>query len=89
MLSALDRHFPSTARFSRPEAGFFVWVELPAGIDTQALLDRAIASEKIAFVPGQVFAVGDADASRCLRLSFSGSDPAQIEDGVTRLARLL
>ena len=89
MLEALDRHFPAETRWGRPSGGFFVWVELPPDIDTRQLLDRAVSEEKLAFVPGQAFAVGDARADNCLRLSFSTVSRAEIADGIKRLARLL
>ena len=89
MLAALTRWFPASARWSRPEAGFFVWVELERGVDTADILRRAIAEEKLAFVPGQVFAAGDADVRHCMRLSFSSCDAACIEEGIERLARLV
>ncbi len=89
MLLALDRHLPSSVRWSRPRGGFFVWLELPEGTDTKRLLERSIREENIAFVPGAAFAVGGARADRFLRLSFSSTSIAQIDDGIGRLARLL
>ncbi len=88
MLAALERHFPPEARWSRPHAGMFVWIELPRGVDTLALLEVAVAREAIAYVPGQAFAVRGHDAAHCLRLSFSNCQPDRIEDGIRRLARV-
>ena len=33
MIEALARHFPSEARWNRPQSGFYVWLELPRPID--------------------------------------------------------
>jgi len=88
MLAALARHLPAGAAWSRPEGGMFVWLDLPAGIDTRALLRRGIAEGGVAFVPGAAFFPDGAGANG-LRLSFSRSGAAEIEEGVARLARLV
>jgi 2-aminoadipate transaminase len=89
MLTALARHFPAEARWTRPHAGMFVWVEMPRDIDTLARLPLAVAQEKVAYVPGQAFAAAGTDASHCLRLSYSNCPPDRIEDGIRRLAKVL
>ena len=83
MLSALDRHLPEGCEWTRPEGGLFLWVRLPAAIDTMDLL-RACARRKVAFVPGHPFWVGPAVRST-LRLNFSNSTAERIEEGVRRL----
>jgi 2-aminoadipate transaminase len=88
MLAALARHLPGEARWTRPRGGFFTWVELPEGIDTMALLERALAAG-VAFVPGRAFAVEPGAASRAMRLSFSTVTPHRIDEGVATLGRLL
>ncbi|MEK6424831.1 MAG: PLP-dependent aminotransferase family protein [Burkholderia gladioli] len=87
MLGSLARHMPAGVTWNRPEGGMFVWVQLPAGIDSMALLDAAIA-QNVAFVPGAPFFADDAQ-SNTLRLSFVTVPPEQIEEGVARLGTLL
>lgn len=90
MLAALEAHFPAGARWRRPAAGVFVWVELPEGVDAGEVLRVAIEREGVAFVPGHAFAAdGSRTASHCMRLNFSHSTPQVIEEGVARLARAL
>ena len=89
MLAALAAHFPAEARWTEPDAGMFVWVELPEGTDTVALLERALAEEQVAFIPGHAFAVGGNHARNCMRLNFSNASVAKIEEGVERLGRVL
>ena len=89
MLAALSRHRPGGAKWTRPRGGFFAWLELPPGINTMALLDRAVAEERLAFVPGRAFAVEPETADRCLRLSFSNVTPERIDEGVAALGRLV
>lgn len=88
MLAALERHMPEGVSWTRPEGGMFVWVTLPAGMDGAQLLARSIETEKVAFVPGQAFHA-DGSGANTLRLSFSCADDATIEEGISRLGRLL
>lgn len=90
MLAAVARAFGPAARWSRPRAGFFTWVELPGGTDAVRLLEVALARERVAFLPGAAFAAGNAaPAHSAIRLNFSYSPPAVIEEGVARIARAL
>jgi 2-aminoadipate transaminase len=84
MLSALDRWFPREVGWTRPQGGLFLWLSLPAGINTTELLHEALA-EKVAFVPGGSFFPGRGDAPHC-RLNFSHSTPEKIEEGIRRLS---
>jgi DNA-binding transcriptional MocR family regulator len=84
MLEALDRELAGRARWNRPEGGYFLWLELPYGADSTELLVAA-SKAGVTFVPGPDFG-GPANA---LRLAFSFVTPAEIDEGVTRLARLV
>jgi len=84
MLEALDRELAGRAGWNRPDGGYFLWLELADGADSTELL--GVASEAgVTFVPGPDFG-GPANS---LRLAFSFVSPAEIDDGVTRLARLV
>jgi DNA-binding transcriptional MocR family regulator len=88
MLEALGRHMPSGVGWSAPQGGMFVWVTLPEGVDTSALLARSIREERVAFVPGRAFFF-DGGGGNTLRLNFSLQRPEAIEHGIARLGRLL
>ncbi|MEH6403977.1 MAG: PLP-dependent aminotransferase family protein [Sneathiella sp.] len=88
MLDALRQYLPNTAQHSTPTGGMFVWVTLPVGMDARILLEKALAEEKLAFVPGGAFyAMGDGENT--LRLSFSTCSPEDIHDGMRRLSALI
>ncbi|WP_164019498.1 PLP-dependent aminotransferase family protein [Pyxidicoccus trucidator] len=90
LLKALEQHLPRGAKWSKPSSGMFVWVELPEGADTTALLSRALETERVAYLPGQAFTVaGGRSAAHCMRLNFSNCEPARIEEAVARLGRVL
>jgi 2-aminoadipate transaminase len=82
MLDALDHELAGHASWNRPEGGYFLWLDLPEEIDASELLAR---DGGITFVPGADFGGTPASA----RLAFSFVSPAEIEEGVRRLARLV
>jgi len=83
MLEALELELPS-ARWSHPEGGYFIWLELPAHTDAGALLERA-GEAGVTFVKGADFG----GASNTARLAFSFVSPDEIREGVRRLAALV
>jgi 2-aminoadipate transaminase len=87
MLAALEEHMPSSASWTSPEGGFFVWVTLPDGVDTYPLLQKAIDAG-VVFIPGAAFTPSD-EPSNKLRLAFSAVPPDAIAEGVRRLAPVL
>lgn len=87
MLAALERHLPEGCSWTRPAGGLFLWVTLPALIDTSELLPVA-AREKIAFVPGAPFWVGE-PVRNTLRLNFSNASESATREGIARLGRVL
>ncbi len=88
MEAAMRRHFPPEAKWVHPLGGFFVWVALPEGIDTEALLPFAIEREKTAFVAGPPF-FADRSGKNFMRLSFSFVPEDRIEEAIERLARAI
>lgn len=79
---------PKGVTWSQPDGGMFVWIDLPEGLDGADLLARAIAEERVAFVPGAPF-FAEVKTANAIRLSYSLPTDAQIEEGVGRLARLI
>jgi DNA-binding transcriptional MocR family regulator len=87
MQDAVSRYFPVATRFSQPQGGFVLWVELPAEIDTAQLYEKAIA-DGVAFVPGELFSPSGM-YHNCLRLNCGNPHTSEIEDAVRRLGRLI
>ena len=82
MLADLDQ-FPAGTRYTRPEGGLFIWVELPEGIDVKSLLDEAV-ERHVAYVPGTHF-FANGGHENTLRLNFSNSTVEQIHEGMAIL----
>ena len=87
MLDALQEFFPAGASWTRPQGGMFIWVTLPAHINSMELLEAAVA-QKVAFVPGAPF-YANTPAPNTLRLSFVTVPPEQIRVGVEKLGKLI
>jgi DNA-binding transcriptional MocR family regulator len=84
MLAALERELGAAARWSRPEGGYFLWLELGEGVDARELLGRAETSG-VTFVPGSDFG----GPPNSLRLAFSFVDVDAVAEGIGRLASLV
>lgn len=87
MVAALAEYFPDDARWTRPDGGLFLWVELPEGVCAEELFEKAI-KERVAFVPGTPFFAAAARRN-FMRLNFSNCPPNLIEEGIRRIGNLL
>ena len=87
MTDAMERHFPASVKYTKPEGGMFLWVTLPAGVSAMSLFPRAL-KKGVAFVPGDPFYTDRKDVSS-MRLNFTNADCDTIEEGIRRLGELL
>lgn len=87
MLDVMDREFPETAIFSKPGGGLFIWVELPASVNTRAILAKSL-EKGIAFVPGGSF-YPNGGHEHAMRLNFSNMSEDKIIEGIPRLATVI
>lgn len=86
MLEALEEYFPPEVAWTHPKGGLFLWVTMPVGTDSDALLRSALA-ENVAFVAGDSFYANNGhEGSRHMRLNFSHSAPERIREGIRRLS---
>ncbi len=87
MLSALEDMMPPSVTWTKPKGGFYVWLTLPEGLDSKAMLPRAVTA-RVAYVPGTAF-FADGFGSASLRLSYCYPTPERIREGIRRLAGVL
>lgn len=84
MMAGIERELPAGVSHTTPDGGMFLWLTMPEGIDTVAMLPAAVARH-VAYVPGRPFyALGGGE--NAMRLSFSCSDVDQIDRGLAALA---
>lgn len=84
LLDTMKLLMPAGTKWTVPTGGFYSWVTLPEGIDSRAMLPRAVTS-LVAYVPGTGFYV-DGQGKGELRLSYCYPTPERIVEGVRRLA---
>jgi 2-aminoadipate transaminase len=87
MLRALERSMPAGTRWSRPDGGLFLWLELPPGVRDDEVF-RAAIEHAVAVVPGSGFFVGPPEHG-FLRLNFSNQSVDNIALGMARLGQTL
>jgi DNA-binding transcriptional MocR family regulator len=87
LLERLEAELSGLARWTRPEGGYFLWLELPPEVDAAELNAEATAAG-VSFVPGSGFFAGGGGRSTA-RLSFSFPSVAEIEEGARRLTSLV
>ncbi len=87
MLEAMEQHFPEEVNWTKPEGGLFLWVELPQGMNSAQLLDKAV-ERKVAYVPGSPF-YAQTKGENTMRLNFSNASPEKIVEGIRRLGQVI
>jgi len=89
MVAALERHMPTDEGiiWTRPDGGLFLWVSLPEELDTDEMFPHTL-EHKVAYVPGKAFFV-DGTGHNTMRLSFSVSTEAEIDEGIRRLSAVV
>jgi DNA-binding transcriptional MocR family regulator len=86
LLGALQKHFPSGYRVTRPEGGYFVWVELPRGADALEV-HRLALEQGISVAPGPIFSPRR-EFRNCLRLNYGHPWSAENERAIVKLGRI-
>lgn len=86
-LKCIAEYFPSCIRFTRPEGGLFIWVELPENISARTLLAKCL-EKGVAFVPGGSF-FPNGNRENTMRLNFSNMPDDKIEIGLRKIGETL
>jgi DNA-binding transcriptional MocR family regulator len=87
LISALHDLAPAGTSWTNPTGGLFIWATLPEGLDSKAMMPRAIAA-RVAYVPGTGF-YADGTGTGNMRLNFSFSAPDRLREGVRRLSGVM
>ena len=82
LAQSLRKHIPGV-RFTEPDGGYFLWVELPSDVHVDALVPAA-AKRGVQVVKGTDFLLEGGE--NALRLAYSAVGVDLIEEGVRRLA---
>jgi DNA-binding transcriptional MocR family regulator len=85
-LEACDRHLPEGSRWSVPQGGLYLWIELPKSGPTAAELYISAIQHGVAYAIGSVFYPAGGGSYR-LRLNYAAQRPMDIEEGLRRIGR--
>jgi DNA-binding transcriptional MocR family regulator len=83
---AVVRHFPPGTKVTRPSGGFVVWAEMPEGVDSIELYQRAL-KERIGLAPGPMFSASSRYAN-CIRINCGLPWSERIEGALARVGEL-
>lgn len=86
MNDALSEYLPKLS-WNNPDGGFYIWLKLTEGLDSRAMLPRAV-KELVAYTPGTAF-YADGTGKDYLRLAFCYPTPDRVLEGIKRLARVI
>ncbi len=89
MISCMEKYFPKSVTWTKPEGGLFILVYCPDAIDASELSLEAVTKYKVAFVPSNNFET-DIDAkTSSFRLNYSTMPENKIEEGIKAIGTLL
>lgn len=81
VIESCERFLPAGCRFTRPEGGMNLWLELPGPLVAEELLKSA-EEQGVSFLPGGYFSLRRTDG-RHMRISFGGLSPEAISQGIS------
>ena len=87
MLAALGENFGTAAKWSRPDGGLYVWLEMLEGADLVGAKDAAFESD-VGYSAGNMFAPDGVSGVNAARLCFGYNTPDEIGEGIARLAEV-
>lgn len=87
MVEGIKEYFPAGVKYTNPEGGMFLWVEVP-GVDDTVELFKECLKHNVAFVPGDPFYAGKPQPG-AFRLNYSNMAEDKIKVGLKQLGEAL
>ena len=84
MLKSLEKYFPVFCKWSHPNGGMMIWLQLPPNADTWSALPNAI-NNSVEYNPGPQFHAGKS-GKNFLRLTYSYNSADEIQEGIRILS---
>ncbi|MGI6095453.1 MAG: PLP-dependent aminotransferase family protein [Lachnospiraceae bacterium] len=80
MLDMIHQYFPASVKYTEPEGGMFLWLELPEELDASEILDEAMEAG-VAYVPGDSFYANEGPKNT-IRMNYTTVSEEQIRKGI-------
>lgn len=87
LIEALGESFGTSAEFDVPPGGMFLWIKLPAEVDTSILAGKAMEAG-ISINAGADWSYKMEEASRYFRVCYANPSPGVIREGIAKLAEI-
>lgn len=88
MLHALEKYFPSSFRWSKPEGGMFIWAEGPKGLDMETIFWKSVQKE-VVFIPGKFFFTLKGEGLETMRLNYTMIEKETIDRAIKILSEVI
>ncbi len=88
MVSAAKKYLLPEIKYNIPNAGMFIWFELPKECNARRMIDEQCEDLKVLLVPGDAFSSQNG-CKNFMRASFSLVTPEQIDEGMRRFAEMI
>jgi 2-aminoadipate transaminase len=88
MFNALEKYFPKSFSWTKPEGGMFIWVTGPKNFNALKLYWKAIKN-KVAFVPGTYFFAKQGEGKNTMRINFTNVNDKQINLAIKKLSEVI
>jgi 2-aminoadipate transaminase len=94
MVNAVQKYFPSEAKWDKPRGGLYVWAQLPPRVKSgvKSKLFQMALRRDVLYVPGELCYCDDPwrrKPNSEMRLSFGGAKDADIPIGIERLGHAI
>jgi len=87
MMEELRKHLPEYVQWNEPRGGFYIWLQLPEGVDTLEILRIAI-HKGVVFVTGKTFDPLEKETNN-MRISFCNTSVEIIQKGIPIIAEAI
>lgn len=84
LLDLMEKNLAPHITWDPFDGGLFAWCHLPAGVDMQAFVQKAL-EKKVCVVPGTAFLTDENDPCDAFRINFSTPTDEQLQKGIELL----
>ena len=84
LLALMEKNLAPHITWDPFDGGLFAWCHLPAGVDMQAFVQKAL-EKKVCVVPGTAFLTDENDPCDAFRINFSTPTDEQLQKGIELL----
>jgi DNA-binding transcriptional MocR family regulator len=86
MLSALGENFGDRAKWSKPEGGLYIWLEMNKNVDITEAQKTSINKINVGFHSGVSYSASGMSGKNCIRLCYGYNQPVEIREGIAKLS---